>query len=155
MVFPLSIPGTDALVVFVNHTECRWLTWLRPGFRHCFAALRMDHRWVVCDSLKNSMELCILAPPRDFDLASFYVEKGHVVIAGTRMRQPDDYRLAIEPLTCVAVTKRMIGFRSVRVQTPWQLFRALVNVQAQSVNWQLCSRPGNAKVATKAGLTIP
>ena len=151
MAVPLSKSYVDTLVVFVNHTECRWLTWLRPGFRHCFAAVRIDHRWVVCDALKSSVELHAFDLPSDFDLASFYSEKGHVVVIGTRMCQPNIHRLTIEPLTCVAITKRVIGLQSIWVQTPWQLFRVLLETQDQEANWQLFPQSGGMK-ATAAGL---
>ena len=155
MTTPQSISGVDALIVFVNHTECHWLTWLQPGFRHCVVALRFGDRWVVCDSLKNSIEFYVFDLPHKFDLASFYTMKGHIVLAGTRLRQPDVRRLALDPLTCVAIAKRMIGFRSIWVQTPWQLFRALLKAQGQQCNWRLCPPSGKRKTGTTLGLTVP
>ncbi len=114
-----------ALVVFVGHTDCRWLGCLRAGFRHCFVALRDGHTWLTCDPLKDRIELSVLPVPADFDLAGLYADRGHTVLLG--QTRPDQPRrtLAIAPLTCVTVAKRLLGVRARWVLTPWQLCRYL------------------------------
>ena len=114
-----------ALVIFVNHAECRWLRGLRPGFRHCFVALRDGAIWLSCDPLKDRIELSLLPVPPEFDLASFYAKRGHTVLLGATKPNLARRPLAIAPLTCVAIAKRLLGVRAPWVFTPWQLCRHL------------------------------
>jgi hypothetical protein len=115
----------SAIVVFVNHAECRWLRGLRPGFRHCFVALRDGTTWLTCDPLKDRIELSLLPVPPWFDLAGFYAERGHTVLLGTTNPNLPRRPLAIAPLTCVTIAKRLLGVRAPWVVTPWQLCRLL------------------------------
>ena len=114
-----------ALAVFVDHTECGWLRRLRPGFRHCFVALRDGAIWLCCDPLKDGIELSILPVAPWFDLAHFYAERGHTVLLGTTQPNLPRRPLAIAPLTCVTIAKRLLGVRAPWVITPWQLCRLL------------------------------
>ena len=135
----LQRQNANVLVVFVDHTECQWLKWLKPGFRHCFAAIRDGKQWIICDSLKNKMELLAVDAPADFDLAEFYASYGHTVLLGSKSwSKPSNYPSA-EFLTCVAVTKRLLGLRSFWIWTPWQLFSFLTNHRTHSTSWWLVS----------------
>jgi hypothetical protein len=121
--------GRLAMIVFVDHTECHWLLPLRRGFRHCFVALEHGPAWLVCDSLKSHMELTLLDPPGPFDLAAHYARQGHRVLVGRTGSQQPRNAIALAPLTCVSVAKRLLGIRAARVWTPWQLFSHLLNAQ--------------------------
>jgi hypothetical protein len=114
-----------ALVVFVNQADCLWLRILRPGFRHCFVALRDGTTWLTCDALKDRLELSVLPLTSEFDLAGFYAEQGHTVLLGTTRPNLPRRPFAVAPLTCVTIAKRLLGVRAPRVVTPWQLFRLL------------------------------
>ncbi len=127
-------PGSEeVLVVFVDGTTCPWLRVLRPGFRHCFAALRQGGRWLLVDPLKRSLEVRLLPPEAaGFDLAAFYLGQGHRVLRGAVPRRdppPATGRGAAlglpRPLTCVETVKRLLGLDDGWVLTPWQLFRRL------------------------------
>jgi len=124
----------EILVVFVGETECRCLHWLKQGFRHCFVALRKGSRWTICDSLKNRIEFLIVDLPSDFDLGCFYRSQGHTVVAGFDAGLNTDRSMIPELLTCVTITKRIIGIRSFWTLTPWQLF-CLLN--AMNNRWRL------------------
>lgn len=129
-----TLPATEeVLVVFVDQAACPWLRPLRRGFRHCFAALRQDGRWLLVDPLKRRLEVRLLPPTTGFDLAALYVAQGHRVL---RRRDPpqeeDEPPLGrgargslLRPLTCVEAVKRLIGVESAWTLTPWQLFRRL------------------------------
>lgn len=117
--------GRLALAVFVDHAECHWLRALKPGYRHCFVAVRDGGSWLVCDSLKDRMEILHLALPARFDLARFYADRGHRVLIGRTRPDLPRRPLLPAPLTCVAVVKRIVGVRAPWVMTPWQLFRHL------------------------------
>jgi len=118
--------GRSAMIVFVDHTECRWLQPLRRGFRHCFVALEHGHAWLVCDSLKSHMELNLLDLPAAFDLGRYYAQQGHRVLVGRIGSQIPQTAIAVTPLTCVSVAKRLLGIRAPWVWTPWQLFSHLL-----------------------------
>ena len=131
-------PGRAAMVVFADRADCWWLRRLKPGFRHCFVALRHPPGWLVCDPLKDRIELTILDVPSSFDLPGFYVAQGHRVLLGRTAanRSEAEARFGIELLTCVAVVKRVLGIRAGSVQTPWQLFRHLNMVAHTETAWR-------------------
>lgn len=129
MIIARASRGRSAMIVFVAHTECYWLQPLRRGFRHCFVALEHGPAWLVCDSLKSHMELSLLDLPEAFDLGRYYANQGHRVLVGRIEPQVPRTALAVTPLTCVSVAKRLLGIRAPRVWTPWQLFSHLLNTQ--------------------------
>jgi hypothetical protein len=117
------------MIVFVDHTECYWLQSLTRGFRHCFVALEHGPAWLVCDSLKSHMELTLLDLPDAFDLGKYYANQGHRVLVGRIGPQVPRIAIALAPLTCVSVAKRLLAIRAPWVWTPWQLFSHLLNAQ--------------------------
>jgi hypothetical protein len=122
---PKPLPPASVLVVFADHAGCPWLRPLRRGFRHCFVVLRTDSVWLACEPLKDRIELDALVLPDDFDLATFYCQQGHQVLLGERVRVRARGRVALAPLTCVTVVKRLLGIDAPWVWTPWQLYAHL------------------------------
>lgn len=128
-----TLPATEeVLVVFVDHAACPWLRPLRRGFRHCFAALRQDGRWLLVDPLKRRLEVRLLPPAAGFDLAALYVAQGYRVLRRGPPPQggdPPPPRRGggplLRPLTCVEAVKRLVGVEGAWTLTPWQLFRRL------------------------------
>ncbi len=114
-----------ALVVFVDHAGLPWLRALRPGFRHCFVALRDGALWLTCDPLKDRLQLSILPISAGFDVAGFYAKQGHTVLLGTTKPNLPRRAFILAPLTCVTIAKRLLGVRAPWVATPWQLCRLL------------------------------
>jgi hypothetical protein len=125
------------MIVFVDHTECYWLRSLTRGYRHCFVALKHGPAWLVCDSLKSHMELTLLDLPESFDLARHYARQGHRVLVGRIGSQHPRAAIALAPLACVSVAKRLLALRAASVWTPWQLFSHLLNAQPQV--WRVVS----------------
>jgi hypothetical protein len=125
------------MVVFVDHTECRWLQSLKHGFRHCFVTLEQDCGWLVCDSLKSHMELTLLELPKSFDLGRCYAAQGHHVLVGRTGSCVPPPPPALTLLTCVGVAKRLLAVHAAWVWTPWQLFRHLLDTQPHL--WRLVS----------------
>jgi hypothetical protein len=136
MIAPAS-GGRAAMIVFVDHTECHWLRSLARGFRHCFVAVEHGRAWLVCDSLKSHMELTLLDLPDSFDLARYYASQGHRVLLGRVGSQPPRTAIAVAPLTCVSVAKRLLAIRAAGVWTPRQLFSHLLNTQPHA--WRAVS----------------
>lgn len=136
----------EIFIVFVHHTECIWLKWLKTGFRHCFTVMHRDDNWITCNSLNDCMEINIVDLPHDFDLPQFYADQGHTVLAGAKFRRKKIHRLLAEFLTCVTVTKRLLGLRSMWIWTPWQLFRFLNNQTAHRGSWRRVHARSEMKV---------
>lgn len=131
--------GIPTIVVFVDNRTRLVLRPLRPGFRHCFAALRLGGEWVACDPLKDRIQLARIPRPADFDLAAFYARQGHRVLVGRTARQPSCGHYIPSLLTCVAIVKRLLGIRAPAVITPWQLYRHLRRCEAPAT-WHLMDR---------------
>lgn len=116
-------PTPDALVRFVGHADLWWLRLLRPGFRHCFAAIRNGPLWVVIDPLSHHTLMRVESCP---DLMDFYASRGITVVA-THIRQPPARPAPWRPYTCVEAVKRLLGLQAGWVLTPWQLHQFLIN----------------------------
>lgn len=117
----------QAVAVFVNHVECFWLRGLRPGFRHCFVAIRDHAGWLICDPLKDRIELSALPLSAQFDLPGFYANCGYTVLFGRTKPSLPRRPFSLAPLTCVTIAKRVLGVRARWVMTPWQLCRHLTS----------------------------
>jgi hypothetical protein len=143
VIFARASRGRSAMIVFVDHTECCWLQPLRRGFRHCFVALEHGSAWLVCDSLKSHMELTLLDLPVSFDLGRYYASQGHRVLVGRIGSQRPRTAVALAPLTCVSVAKRLLAIRAAWVWTPWQLFSHLLNAQPHT--WRMVSADAAAE----------
>ena len=111
-----------ALVGFVDRPATRLHRLLRPGFRHCFVLLDDGSGWVLIDPLKHRIEIRRVDPPAGFDLATFYLRRGHRVLEGRVRPRQAMAGLVPEFSTCVTVVKRALGIVSPRVQTPHQLY---------------------------------
>jgi hypothetical protein len=129
---------SSALVVFADHVDCVWLTFLRRGFRHCFVVLRAGTLWLACEPLKDRIELAALALPPGFDLAAFYVGQGHRVLQGCPPPPRSRQAFAPGPLTCVTVVKRLLGIRAPWVWTPRQLY---AHLSAPELGFRAWSEP--------------
>jgi hypothetical protein len=114
--------SAPVMVVFVDHVDCPWLRLLRRGFRHCFVVFRAAPLWLACEALKDRIELHALDLPPAFDLARFYADQGHRVLLGRRPAPGPQRRVALAPLTCVTVVKRLLGIHAPWVWSPWQLY---------------------------------
>ncbi|MCW9040841.1 MAG: hypothetical protein OQJ76_10155 [Rhodospirillales bacterium] len=114
-----------AIIVFTDNTDIWWLRFLKRGFRHCFALVRVggmeDGQWVVIDPLSHRMEIGAIPARPDFDPAAWYRARGHVVAVAPILpgpRRPAPWG----PFTCVEAIKRLVGITDRRVVTPWGLW---------------------------------
>lgn len=141
MIGPLPPAPRRAALVFVDQTECFALRRLKRGFRHCFTVLRCEPGWLVCDPLKDRIELSILEAPPGLDLPGFYAAQGHRVLLGQSEPAPKRRRLSVAPLTCVEVAKRLVGLQAPLVLTPWQLFCHLQGARPGAPCWRMVAAP--------------
>jgi len=115
--------GRPALVVFEDEAVIGWLRVLKPGFRHCFAAINDGRAWVEVLPLARQtfVRACVAA---DRDLAAWYRSRGNAVVE-TMVREPPDRLAPVMPYSCVEETKRLLGIQARWVLTPYQLYRHL------------------------------
>jgi hypothetical protein len=116
----------QAFIVFGGAADQPWLRLLRPGFRHCFAALRDAEGWTVLDPLTGRLVVARLEIPSGFDLPGFYRRAGFTVTGPFRPGEAR-WRLLppIQPFTCVALCRAVLGAEAPFALTPWGLFRSL------------------------------
>jgi len=113
-------------IIFGGRADLPWQRWLRPGFRHCFAALEDARGWLVLDPLARRLVAARLELPEGFDLPGFYRRAGLTPLGPFHPGPPAGGLLpGFEPFTCVAVCRAALGPRAPRALTPHGLFRAL------------------------------
>ncbi|HEX9703380.1 MAG TPA: hypothetical protein VGA19_11060 [Rhodospirillales bacterium] len=117
-----------ALVMFSGRTDLKRLAWLKPGFRHCFAAVECDRQWVLYNPLSHATEVALLGAIEPEALAAWYRDRECRVVPW--VRRPAPPRPAPVGLyTCVEAVKRLLGIHARLVLTPWNLYNFLKNTK--------------------------
>ena len=113
-------------IVFGGGADQVWLRPLRPGFRHCFAALADEAGWTVLDPLTGRLVVSRLGVPTGFDLPGFYRRAGLTVLGPFRPTEPRARCLPpLAPFSCVALCRAVLGGEAPFAITPFGLFRSL------------------------------
>ncbi len=112
----------EAWVGFCNNTGLAWLKLLKPGFRHCFAVVRISGQWLVYDPLSHHTRLDLAGS--DDAVLDYLAERGCRLVP-VRLNPPEPRPVPWRPFTCVEAVKRLIGLRAGGVLTPWQLYKHL------------------------------
>ena len=124
-----------AWIVFGGAADQAWLRPLRPGFRHCFAALRDADGWTVLDPLSGQLVVARLDLPEGFDLPGFYRRAGLAVLGPFRPGGPRRQLLPpLQPFSCVALCRAVLGAGAPFALTPFGLFRRLKNLSYDRKN---------------------
>ncbi len=118
-------PCRRAMVAFGGHAEYKALRFLRPGFRHCFAVIESQGKWVLYNPLSIGTQLDVWPGDCEETLRLWLETHGYKVIM-VQVRS-----LELEPLpwsifSCVEAVKRVLGVRAPWIMTPWQLYKSLV-----------------------------
>lgn len=136
---PRAIVGNRAYVVFQESSGPFWWTrFLHPGFGHCFVmyecrvagpSLLAPPSTFLVDYTFGDLSLEIVSQPV-LELVGLFscIPKTASVLevqVGDLRRQ--DYNLGNILLTCVGVSKAVLGIKSSWIQTPRQLHRHLLN----------------------------
>ncbi len=115
-----------AWIVFGGRADHAWQRWLRPGFRHCFAAIEDEQGWLVLEALTGRLLLTRLDVPSGFDAPAFYRRAGMVPVGPFAL---DETTLGPTrgplPLNCVSVCRAVLGPHAPRAWTPYGLYIAL------------------------------
>jgi hypothetical protein len=118
--------GQLVWIAFGGVADQPWLRLLRPGFRHCFAALSDPAGWTVLEPLSGRLLVARLPARPDFDLPGFYRRAGLHVLGPFEAGAPRRQALpALLPFTCVALCRALLGPGAPFALTPYGLFRAL------------------------------
>ena len=127
---------------FGGRAELPWQRLLRPGFRHCFAAIADAGGWTVLDPLSGRLVVARLDLPAGFDLPAFYRRAGLRVLGPFTPAAPRPALLpALRPLTCVGLCRAVLGAGAPWALTPRGLFRAL-NAREQEFILDSALNPG-------------
>ena len=120
-------PGGQAVwIAFGGHADQAWLRLLRPGFRHCFAAVSDEGGWTVLEPLSGRLMVARLPVAPGFDLPDFYRRAGLRVLGPFQVGEPAPSLLpALLPLNCVSLCRALLGSAGPFAMTPFGLFRAL------------------------------
>ncbi len=127
--------GAEPLVwiAFSGRADLAWQRLLRPGFRHCFAALADQGGWTVVDPLAGRVVVERLGVAPDFDLPAFWRRAGFRVLGPFVPAPPRRSLFALlAPFTCVTVCLRLLGRDDALVLTPRGLYRRLAVLLASS-----------------------
>lgn len=118
--------GQSVWIAFGGVADQPWLRLLRPGFRHCFAALGDEGGWTVVEPLSGRLMVARLPVAAGFDLPGFYRRAGLAVLGPFAASAPAPRRLPpLQPFSCVALCRALLGPAAPFALTPHGLFRAL------------------------------
>ncbi len=123
----IRLRGTraTALVCFTGQTDIPWLKLLHKNYRHCFAVIRLEDRWIAYNPLSHRTDIQIFPEMPTGHLRRHLEESGLRVIECTT-RTDTRFRLApIFPYSCVEAVKRVLGLDARWIKTPRQLHIAL------------------------------
>lgn len=119
-------PAQQAWIVFAGRADHVWQRWLRPGFRHCFAAVEEAGGWLVVDPLSGRLLVTRLDLPPGFDLPAFYRRAGMRVVGPFPLEEEALGRpFGLVPFSCVAVCRAVLGPHAPFALTPHGLYRRL------------------------------
>lgn len=114
-------------IVFGGRADHPWQRLLRPGFRHCFAALEDATGWMVLDPLTGRLLLGRLDLPAGFDLPRFYRRAGLRPVGPFPLSEPArGPGLGLAPYSCVALCRAVLGPHAPFALTPHGLYRQLL-----------------------------
>lgn len=120
-------------VCFTGETELKWLSLLKKGFKHCCILIEYETHWFVLDPLSTYTEVEVISKIQSGNLPLFLSSQNYFVLKAPLNRE------GIKPHTigiysCVSFVKKILGIKSWRVQTPWQLARYLFAHQTKGEN---------------------
>lgn len=120
-------------IAFFEGGERRWWDiFTRKGFRHCFAFRYLEpmDAWAMVDWSNEGLFVDFL-PKRFIDAAILGVNAAGGAFLEVDAVKPGRRIFPLQPMYCVSAMKELVGLRSWRVITPWQLYCALLKQGAQ------------------------
>ncbi|HEY8612095.1 MAG TPA: hypothetical protein VIL69_12470 [Roseomonas sp.] len=112
-------------IAFGGGADQGWMRLLRPGFRHCFAALGDGAGWTVLDPLSGRLLVTRLPVAPGFDLPGFWRRAGCRVLGPFVPGAPARAWPGAMPFSCVSLCRALLGPEAPFAVTPHGLFRRL------------------------------
>lgn len=114
----------SAWVCFTGETELKFLSFLKKGFKHCCVLIEYSDTWLILDPLSTYTDIEIIPKEKVQNLPLWLSSHDYFVMKAPLNREN------IKPHTigvysCVSFVKKILGIKSLRLQTPWQLARYL------------------------------
>lgn len=120
----------DAYLVYENSNSW-WRKLLKSEYEHVAIVILTEHNYIVLNPRGAGVDVVIqgrdVADPIEKRLYGLYnaVQKVSIpVLTGEQM--------PVGFFTCVEFVKRVLGIRSMRIQTPWQLYK---HIQKEDKKW--------------------
>lgn len=111
---------------FGGRADQPWLRLLRPGFRHCVAALRDPGGWTVLEPLSGRLVVGRL-DGASRDLPAAWRRMGYRVLGPYAPAAPRAGLPSFAPFSCVSLCRALLGPDAPFAVTPRGLFRRLEN----------------------------
>ena len=128
-------------IVFGGGADHLWQRCLRPGFRHCSAAVEDGAGWLVLDPLTGRLLVGRLDLPAGFDLPRFYRRAGLRPLGPFPLAETTrGSGLGFVPYSCVALCRAVLGPHAPYALTPYGLYRRL-RARAENRKKYLTSTP--------------
>lgn len=122
--FGLSQKWDNVWVVFSPFTTLWFLKFLHKGFKHCFLVLEDNGYFFIVDPLASKIELMTFHILSNSFFAEFENCGMKVVKVSINKNISSSWKFGI--FTCVEVVKRILGISSVKIITPYQLYKHLL-----------------------------
>lgn len=119
------VEDIDYYIVFTD--AGRWNFWdvfTSPGWRHCMAVRWDGYNWLAIDPIGSMLHVDVLDYTEKDDVPRLLASQGHKVVY-IRKQQNDKFIMR-GMMTCVTITKHLLGIRAWWVMTPKQLAKHLV-----------------------------
>lgn len=133
---PVFTPGKWTIIFHDNGTkpEHWWDLFTRPGFRHVYALryLQPLDAWVMVDWSNVGLAIEFL-PKRFVDALILGVNAHGGRFLDVEVKAAPRRLIPFVPLYCVSAMKELIGLRSWKVITPYQLYCALMKTGAKRI----------------------
>lgn len=120
-----------AWVIFSGETDIPWLKILKPGFRHCFVLLNDGQRWISIDPISPYLDVQVYHHiDASFDLPVWLEKRGYKIseaVIDRHHKRPAPSMF----VSCVEISKRLLGIHRRLIITPWQLYKFLNQKQKE------------------------
>jgi hypothetical protein len=113
-------------VIFGGIVDQPWLRLLKPGFRHCFAAIHDERGWTVVEPLSRRTLVQHLPVEPARDLPTIYRRAGLTVLGPYWPGEPEpSWAPPLTPNTCVTQIRALLGPWAPFAITPFGLWKRL------------------------------
>ena len=115
-----------AWVIFTGKTDIGWLKCLKPGFRHCFAVIEQQGKWITYDPLSAHTDIQVNEQcDTHIPLPLIFYQQGETVLPATVIERGHTKSAPVMPYSCVEAIKRLLGIHKRTIITPYQLYQHL------------------------------